>query len=84
MPTRWHGSWLPVLLSVVLYARSLRGGFTFDDKAAVQSNRDVVDAGSPWLRILRSDFWGTLAHIETSNKSYRCEELAWLRRACYD
>jgi len=73
VPARpWHGWWLPALFSVLLYTRALYGGFTFDDKAAVQGNRDVTDANSPWSRILQSDFWGTLAHMQTSNKSYRC------------
>ena len=67
----WHGAALPALLAALLFVRTLRADFTFDDRVAVKENMDVIDARRPWSRMLRNDFWGSPAHFDTSNKSYR-------------
>ena len=75
----WWGATLPALVALALFARSLRSGFTFDDRAAVQENPDVVDASRPWAQLLVSDFWGGRAKLATSNKSYRPLTIAVFR-----
>jgi hypothetical protein len=67
----WVSLLAPVLLSCLLYTQSLTGDFTFDDRAAVKENRDVVQASAPWAQLLRDDFWGGRADLELSHKSYR-------------
>ena len=67
----WEGAALPVLVSLLLFLPSLWGDFTFDDRAAVKENKDVVDRHTPWTELLRNDFWGGRASLEMSNKSYR-------------
>lgn len=67
----WAGAALPALLAAAVFVRTLRAGFTFDDRVAVQENLDVIDAARPWTRMLRHDFWGAPVHFTTSNKSYR-------------
>ena len=67
----WLSVLVPVLVSCLLYTQSLTGDFTFDDRAAVKENRDVVQASAPWAQLLRDDFWGGRADLELSHKSYR-------------
>jgi len=71
-PPWWQGAALPVVVACLLFTQSLSGDFTFDDRAAVKENRDVVQAGAPWKQLLGDDFWGGRADLELSNKSYRC------------
>ena len=68
----WWGAALPAAVAAAIFLRTLRAGFTFDDRAAVQENLDVIDPARPWQRLLRADFWGAPVHLTTSNKSYRC------------
>lgn len=67
----WRGTSVPVLVACLLFAQSLSGDFTFDDRAAVKENRDVVQPGAPWRQLLGDDFWGGRVDLELSNKSYR-------------
>jgi hypothetical protein len=67
----WHGAALPALLAVLLFLRALPGGYTFDDRAAVRDNPDVVVPGRPYAHLLAADFWGAPARSALSNKSYR-------------
>ena len=67
----WLAVLVPVLFSCLLYTQSLTGDFTFDDRAAVKENRDVVHVHAPWAQLLRDDFWGGRADLELSHKSYR-------------
>lgn len=66
-----HSALLPVLLAVALHLRTLRFGYTFDDRAAVRDNADVTDLSRPWSALLASDFWGQPSANAMSNKSYR-------------
>ena len=68
----WWGAALPAAVAAAIFLRTLRAGFTFDDRAAVQENLDVIDPARAWQRLLRADFWGAPVHLTTSNKSYRC------------
>ena len=79
MPRWWHGAWLPCALAVLVFAQSLGGEFTFDDRAAVQGNSDVTNPAKPWAALFRDDFWGSPAHLSTSNKSYRPLTIALFR-----
>ena len=76
---RWWGAALPAAVAAAIFLRTLRAGFTFDDRAAVQENLDVIDPFRSWQRLLRADFWGAPVHLTTSNKSYRCGRA----RACH-
>jgi len=61
---------LPALLAVVLHLRTLRSGFTFDDRAAVRDNLDVFGQDR-WSALLTHDFWGSPVRSELSHKSWR-------------
>ena len=57
-------------IAVLLYLNTLRGQLVFDDRAAIEENKDVLPS-SPWSNLLWHDFWGgPLAHHK-SHKSYR-------------
>ena len=75
----WWGAALPAAVAAAIFLRTLRAGFTFDDRAAVQENLDVIDPARAWQRLLRADFWGAPVHLTTSNKSYRCVRACALR-----
>ena len=75
----WAGAWLAVLAAACVYLPSLTGGFTFDDRAAVVGNSDVFNPAKPWAALWRNDFWGSPAHLSTSNKSYRPLTIALFR-----
>jgi hypothetical protein len=72
----WAGAALPAAVAALFFLRSLRAGFTFDDRVAVQENQDVIDPKRPWSALLKDDFWGSPARLDTSNKSFRCAALA--------
>ena len=70
-PAWWQRAAVPVLLALALHARSLRSGFSFDDRAAVKDNPDVADAARPLRFLLQDDFWGAPVAGELSHKSWR-------------
>jgi hypothetical protein len=74
----WAGAALPAAVAALFFLRSLRAGFTFDDRVAVQENQDVIDPKRPWSALLKDDFWGSPARLDTSNKSFRRAALATL------
>ena len=64
----------PVLiftLASFLYANSLHGGFTLDDKYVVMNNPVVRSAALDLDRLLATDYWGTPITAAASHKSYR-------------
>jgi hypothetical protein len=75
----WEGARVPVVVACLIYSASLVGQFTFDDRAAVQGNSDVTNPEKPWAALWRNDFWGSPAHLSTSNKSYRPLTIALFR-----
>ena len=52
-----HFCVLLVLFSCSLYLNTLRGGFIWDDRAAVVTNEDVHGTGSDFWK---HDFWGKI------------------------
>jgi tetratricopeptide (TPR) repeat protein len=58
-------------LASFLYANSLHGGFTLDDKYVVMNNPVVRSAALDLDRLLATDYWGTPITAAASHKSYR-------------
>lgn len=56
--------------AVLLYAQTHRGGYVWDDRAAIVGNADVTGDGSLGL-LFEHDFWGQEIHKFDSHKSYR-------------
>jgi hypothetical protein len=54
----------------LLYASSATAEFAFDDERGVVTNHDVRK-DTPWLDLLKHDFWGTPMAAARSHKSYR-------------
>ncbi|KDD74556.1 hypothetical protein H632_c1228p0, partial [Helicosporidium sp. ATCC 50920] len=65
-----HTPLLAVILSLALYTASLRGGFVYDDRFTVVTNKDVTGEVSAW-GILVHDYWGQDLRSPMSHKSYR-------------
>ena len=55
---------------VFLYAQTYRGGYVWDDRAAIVGNADVTGDGGLDL-LFGHDFWGQGIHLTDSHKSYR-------------
>ncbi|XP_062715395.1 protein O-mannosyl-transferase TMTC4 [Aedes albopictus] len=60
-----------IVLSTLCYFFTRRGEFVFDDSVAVVKNVDVLDASTPWDRLMRHDFWGANLTDKNSHKSFR-------------
>ena len=59
-----------VIFSALLYANTLGGGYVWDDRAAIISNRDVLGT-NPLSSLFQNDFWGQNIKGDYSHKSYR-------------
>ena len=58
------------LLSLMLYFNTFDGGYVWDDRAAIISNRDVHQE-TTLTELLSHDFWGQNIRDTLSHKSYR-------------
>lgn len=61
---------LILVLSLVCYWNSLECDLVHDDIFAIKDNQDLRSE-TPWLSLLKNDFWGKLMSDNTSHKSYR-------------
>ena len=82
-------------IGFMVYVNSLDCRFCFDDLSAITENQDLRSVlirqkslfilhtyyrpDTPWVELLRNDFWGTPMHIEGSHKSYRPLTVATFR-----
>ena len=69
---------LCALFGLCLYLNSLHGELVFDDTAAIVANDDA-QMKTPWIEILKNDFWGTPMESKGSHKSYRPLTVATFR-----
>ena len=53
----WEAAALAACVSIAMYASTLHGAFTYDDKVAVVGNQDVVQQ-RPLRDVFAHDFWG--------------------------
>jgi tetratricopeptide (TPR) repeat protein len=58
------------LFSVLLYANTFSGGYVWDDRAAIITNKDVLQE-RPLMDLFVHDFWGQDITNDLSHKSYR-------------
>ena len=59
-----------IALAAGLYSTTIYCGFTWDDRAAVVSNIDVIGK-TTLIELLQHDFWGQNITAFDSHKSYR-------------
>ena len=57
-------------LAMFTFWETRRAGFVWDDRAAIQGNRDVTSNQS-LFNVFKNDFWGLAINTTDSHKSYR-------------
>eukprot|EP00042_Codosiga_hollandica_P007844 m.18089 g.18089 ORF g.18089 m.18089 type:complete len:153 (-) comp29869_c0_seq2:1695-2153(-) len=61
-----------VVVSIGLYINSLDGEFVFDDRVAVEENKDVRPEASSIIDVFLDNYWGDRMGVPTSrHQSYR-------------
>ena len=65
-----HTTYIPLLLTFLIYLPTLQNGIVWDDRAALLNNKDSLGE-RPIRDTFRHDFWGQEIGRDDSHKSYR-------------